>query len=99
MVTASRWTFSSLVFWSENASVDVVSLNCARVVFMEGSFSGCPQVRHVVHRRAAAPVGREQQLEVVRARRRADGLLDPEPALLHVREERLVEGLHPVVAA
>src|SRR3954454_15190652 len=41
-----------------------------------GASGGGAGVRHVVHRRPAATVRRQQQLEVVRARRGADGLLD-----------------------
>ena len=53
----------------------------------------------VLHRRAAAAVGGDEQLEVVRAGRRPQRVLHRHAAGLDVVEQRLVEGLHPVVAA
>src|SRR3954451_8624854 len=53
----------------------------------------------VVHGGAALAVGGEQELEVVRARREREGVVDADQSGLDVGEERLVEGLHAVVAA
>src|ERR1700733_3886117 len=53
---------------------------------------------HVLHRRALASVGLHQQLEVMRARCHAHRVFKGDAAGLHVPEQRLIEGLHAVVA-
>src|SRR3954471_3361452 len=53
----------------------------------------------VVHGCPAAPVGRDEQLEVVRARGAAHGVGLVDAAGLQMVEQRLVEGLHAVVLA
>src|SRR5664279_6630431 len=53
----------------------------------------------VLHGGAHAPLCLHQQLEVVRAGGDAHGVLEGHPASLDVAEQRLVEGLHAVVAA
>src|SRR5207245_3995168 len=53
----------------------------------------------VLHGRAPASFGLHQQLEVVRARGHAHGVLERDAPRLDVTEERLVERLHAVVAA
>src|SRR5271155_3837330 len=54
---------------------------------------------HVLHRRSLAPIRLHQQLEVVRAGCDLHRVLERHPPRLDVAEQRLVEGLHAVVAA
>src|SRR6478609_10045891 len=53
----------------------------------------------VVHRRCGAAVAGDQELEVVRAGRHAQGVLERDPTGLVVAQQRLVERLHPVELA
>src|SRR6266540_1306945 len=57
------------------------------------------RVGEVLHRRAALAVGRDEELEVMRARGELDRRVHLDAAALEVLEEVLVEGLHPVERA
>src|SRR4051812_2951465 len=55
-------------------------------------------IEHLLHRSRALALGADEQLEVVRVRGGLQCFLHRHPAGLHVVEQGLVEGLHPVVA-
>src|SRR5947208_8298128 len=64
-----------------------------------GATSALRRRDDVVHRRPAAAVGGDEELEVVRAAGAADRVGEVDPAAFEVPEEGLVEGLHAVVLA
>ena len=94
---AGRWSYAAAACCCAARSAS--RCGCLRRVSRSGRLGAVRVDEHVVDRRRALAIRRHEQLEVVLVRGRLEGVLHRHEALLDVAQERLVEGLHPVVRA